>query len=267
MSDIAFVSRQPCAALRGLVTRISGYSARSAPSAFLETAELVVPLIFNLGAPWHVGLGGREAERQVTGFTAGLVPGPVRVSCPGDAELVQVDLTPFGAVRLLGGEVMELVERVVEMDAIDPFAGKAEALHDELYDARSWAARFDIVERFLTPRFRHPVRPPVWAAWSHLASGGSVGEAAKHVEWSTRHLSAQFRRETGLRPVTAARMMRFQRARALAASETASGWTDIAAAAGYADQSHLIRDFREFAGITPASWAAQPDVPEARPLM
>ena len=34
-------------------------------------------------------------------------------------------------------------------------------------------------------------------------------------------------------------------------------WTALAYAAGYADQSHLIREFRALAGVTPARYAAE----------
>ncbi|HYS55032.1 MAG TPA: hypothetical protein VER58_14840 [Thermoanaerobaculia bacterium] len=44
--------------------------------------------------------------------------------------------------------------------------------------------------------------------------------------------------------------MRFRRAIAIARGGR-EGWADLAAELGYFDQSHLIADFREFAGETP----------------
>ena len=266
MSDVTFVSRPPSPSLKGLIVRLSGYATTSQPSHFLETAELVVPLIFNLGRAWNIGLGDKEDERTSNGFTSGLFPGPVRVSCPRHAELVQVDLTPLGAARFFGGEAKDLTGQVIDMASTRPFGERAESLHDQLFCTPGWDTRFNLVERFLAPRFVHAARAPVWAAWAHLAAGLSVAETARRIGWSTRHLSTRFRNETGVRPITAARMMRFRRARILATSKDATGWTDVAAAAGYADQSHLIRDFREFAGSTPASWARQSHPAEARPL-
>jgi len=89
-------------------------------------------------------------------------------------------------------------------------------------------------------------------------------------------LIAQFRTFVGMPPKMVARVLRFNRAvRALNASSrdqrgepagkpyieagpvrqssrAAIAWAEIAADCGYADQAHLIREFRQFAGSTPA---------------
>jgi AraC-like DNA-binding protein len=52
--------------------------------------------------------------------------------------------------------------------------------------------------------------------------------------------------------------VRFQRLlRDLPASDGV-GWAALAARHGYADQAHLIRDFRELTGRTPARFLAEP---------
>lgn len=65
----------------------------------------------------------------------------------------------------------------------------------------------------------------------------------------------QFRRrlieETGLSPKKLCRVLRFRRACSLGAQGLP--WSVIAAEAGYFDQAHLIRDFRDFTGHTPMS--------------
>jgi len=84
-------------------------------------------------------------------------------------------------------------------------------------------------------------------------SGGTarIDAIAREVGWSERHLGVQFRREIGLRPKVAARVIRFDRARHLLPGRARA---EVAARCGYADQSHLARDFIAFAGLSPGAW-------------
>ena len=263
MADLTFVSRAPSWTHTGVIGRISGYASLTEPSRFLETAELVFPLVFNLGQPWDIRLGREGVSSRNLSFTAGLYPGPVAVSCAAGAELLQVDLTPLGALRLFGGAAADLAGQVVDLSAVERFGGEYDAIHDRLRCTKDWTARFDLIEQFLAPRFAHAPSMHIRKSWSLLARGKSVAETAVAVGWSTRHLSTRFRQETGIRPITAARMLRFQRARTLALRSETANWADIAAAAGYSDQAHLIRAFQEFAGVAPMAWAqrAMPSEP------
>jgi transcriptional regulator GlxA family with amidase domain len=73
------------------------------------------------------------------------------------------------------------------------------------------------------------------------ASSGtvSIAQVAREVGWSDRHLARGFRREIGLTPKAAARVIRFDRARRLPPRHSGAV---VAAECGYADQAHLIRE-------------------------
>jgi AraC-like DNA-binding protein len=81
-----------------------------------------------------------------------------------------------------------------------------------------------------------------------------VASIAREVGWSRKHLARRFADEVGLGPKSVSRIVRFNRA--IAASRSGSGWAGIAADCGYADQAHMVREFRELAGNSPVSWAA-----------
>ena len=81
-----------------------------------------------------------------------------------------------------------------------------------------------------------------------------IGEVAADVGWSRKHLITKFVQQIGLKPKTVARLIRFQRVLARAERGGAVGWSRLAYETGYADQPHLIREFREFAGTTPAGF-------------
>jgi transcriptional regulator GlxA family with amidase domain len=74
---------------------------------------------------------------------------------------------------------------------------------------------------------------------------------------SRRQLERAFRRRTGMTPMQLGRVIRFQNVfRAL--PESGGDWVSVALDCGYYDQSHLIRDFREFAGESPSAFLREP---------
>lgn len=85
-------------------------------------------------------------------------------------------------------------------------------------------------------------------------SCASVRTVANDLGISERHLRRLFGRVVGMSPKQFERIARFERAVRSARTEPGATWTNIAAAAGYYDQAHLIGDFRQIAGTTPADF-------------
>lgn len=79
-----------------------------------------------------------------------------------------------------------------------------------------------------------------------------VDDLAREAGWSMRQLQRRFLAATGLSPKLLARLTRLQRA--WAAVQQNVNFTRAAALAGYADQPHFVREFREFAGVTPSQY-------------
>jgi AraC-like DNA-binding protein len=78
-----------------------------------------------------------------------------------------------------------------------------------------------------------------------------VGDLARAVGWSSRHLLRRVRAATGLTPKQLGRIARLRHALERARAGTDSGWAACALAAGYADQAHLVREAQALAGQTP----------------
>jgi len=117
------------------------------------------------------------------------------------------------------------------------------------------------VDQFLLRRMACGPRPSPQVGWAWrrlVTTGGTVpiSQVADEVDWSHKHLIVQFRRQAGLRPKTAARLIRFDRVWRHVDQRRPLDWGQVAADAGYADQAHLIRDFRQFTGITPTGYQA-----------
>lgn len=88
-----------------------------------------------------------------------------------------------------------------------------------------------------------------------LAGGGTVTEAADVLGWSSRQLHRRTRAAFGYGPQHLARVLRLERAVALA--DAGTSWASVAASAGFTDQAHLARDVRALTGTTPTRLRAE----------
>ena len=122
------------------------------------------------------------------------------------------------------------------------------------------AQRFALVEQFLLrqARFSAPRHPGVARALAAFEASTElrVADAGRLAELSPKRLITLFRNEIGLTPKAYARVRRFQSA--LGALHDEARGAEIAAQAGYFDQSHFVREFRAFAAMTPSQFLRSP---------
>jgi len=71
---------------------------------------------------------------------------------------------------------------------------------------------------------------------------------------SKRQLERLFASEVGISPKRFARTIRFQYILAMKERDESRPLADLAYGAGYADQAHFSRDFRQLTGRTPAEY-------------
>jgi AraC-like DNA-binding protein len=84
-----------------------------------------------------------------------------------------------------------------------------------------------------------------------------IGTLARRLGWHARTVHRQFVDACGYGPKHLQRVMRVQAAlRAGQESSTVARLPDIAAIAGFADQAHMTREFRDLTGFTPAAYFA-----------
>jgi AraC-like DNA-binding protein len=249
--------RTPHRLLADHVSGYTGYLERSAlPVRRREVANGGVVMIISFGDAIDVHMSSEPAAGRHRSFVAGLHDGFVVTEHRGRQAGIQVDLTPLGAYRVLGVPPSEFANGVVELDALGsrPLAELAE----RLASAPDWGARFELLDGALVGWAAEGPEPDaaVCWAWGQLrrAHGQvAVRVLADEIGWSHRHFVARFRHHIGLAPKPTGRVLRFQHAVQLLTADDARTISDVAAACGYADHSHLDRDFRDLAGCTPSA--------------
>jgi AraC-like DNA-binding protein len=88
---------------------------------------------------------------------------------------------------------------------------------------------------------------------AHLNDSMELAELSAIAGLSVFHFARQFKQTTGVTPHFYLVRRRVERAKELL-TRTELSLSDIAFAAGFADQSHLTRHFRQLAGITPGQF-------------
>jgi AraC-like DNA-binding protein len=168
---------------------------------------------------------------------------------------VGAQLRAGAAEVLFGAPATEFTGRHVALE--DLWGRQARLVRDRLIEASDPARQLDVLETVLSERFPAitALHPAVAGALAYFATAASVREAVRRSGYSHRAFVALFRRTVGLTPKTYTRVLRFQRVLAELSATTDTGcapsWVDLAIRAGYSDQSHFVREFREFAGVTP----------------
>jgi AraC-like DNA-binding protein len=250
---VLYVARPPVPPLAKLVEYV--WASQGAPAHAKErvvptgTLELVVNLVEE--GVRITDTAGRDWRLSSGAAVSGAYRRPFTFDTRENASVVGVHFKPGHAGVVLGVPPGELVDRHVDLDAL--WGRRARELRERLCAAATTHQRFAILEAELVSRLdeRH-AHPAVTYALDVLARPQvRVGDIAKRASLSQRRLIELFTASVGLTPKRFGRVLRFQRATALARSASLD-WTRIAHECGYYDQPHLIRDFRELAEVTPS---------------
>ncbi|MGW4353567.1 helix-turn-helix domain-containing protein [Nocardia sp. NPDC004582] len=167
---------------------------------------------------------------------------------PGFAERIAgIRFYPGTAPALLGVPAYELRDARADLAELWSPADLRTA-SELIARASSPAVGLEVVARWRAGR-ADPIDPVVRFLVASLRSGSSVAAIAEELGTGPRRLHRISLAAFGYGPKTLGRVLRMQRALALARG--GMGLADVAVASGYADQAHLTRDVREFSGMSP----------------
>jgi AraC-like DNA-binding protein len=162
-------------------------------------------------------------------------PGGARVFFPGSAEALYNQSTPLD--RFWGAGAHETCRA--------------------LQASKNAVARFRILEQALESRMQadaavHPAVEFGLREFRRVPHVHRVLEVVAQTGLSRRRFSQLFREQVGTTPKLYCRLRRFTWVAERLASGNDVDWADVAQAAGYSDQAHLVNDFHEFSGLSPA---------------
>ena len=186
------------------------------------------------------------------------------------AKVAGIHFLPGGARPFLGIPGGELTNRHVALEEI--WGNRARTLSEHALAARNAETTFDLLEQSLLERLagQAEIHPAVACALQSSRQHPSLARVdllRRNSGYAPKRFIDLFRDAVGLTPKCYCRIRRFQAVIDSLAHGHQPGWAAVAADSGYADQSHLYREFRSFAGVTPGSYRpVSPDRPNHLPV-
>jgi len=233
-----------------------------APPGAWEWAPIVpdgrVEIVLNLADPF-LHLSGRPI-RQPARLLVGPTTRPMSIRPTGAIDLVGIRLRPGAArtfIRIPLGEIRDSTASLMDL-GMRSLAQR----QSRLGEARSMRVRYSLaVEAMRASRLERDPDPRVLgAALTIIKNRGaiSIDNVARACGTSARTLERLFVSHAGIGPKMLARLERFHQVLGRVRQGGMGVLLASALDAGYYDQSHLLKDFREFVGLSPSLFFNRP---------
>lgn len=183
---------------------------------------------------------------------------PARLHTTGRLFLVTYFLYPHAVKAFFGFDVQELTDININLDSLP--SARNLRLKEQLLNAGSVKERLHLMNAYiasLAGNSRCTIHQPVlFAAQAIRKNRGllPVEKIRQEVYLSERSFRRLFEYHVGVSPKTYSRILQFDAAFRQLNEASFSKLSDIAFENGYADQSHLVRSFKEFTGLSPKEY-------------
>ena len=201
-------------------------------------------------------LDGFEPMRNLKGeklplcYLSGINTQKSGASFDGVFSQFGVSFYPHALNAVFGIDAYELVNQI---SAIQCFC-KAE-IHRQLEQAESHHDRVQLLNKYFYGKLIKNRKQDLLInniiQQNEINIDSEILELPRKYNISQRHLERLFKTSLGISPKKLQRIIRFEKALQLLSNTAYSQLTMISYQLNYTDQSHFIKDFRTFSGITP----------------
>jgi AraC-like DNA-binding protein len=258
-----FYDLKPCLALQPFV-RLYRFMHLSFTEATLPPAKAYPP------RP-EVTLSFYPRDTENVHYEDGRVIKPVRSALIGQQTVVsqrfvgkeflmiQVVFQPGGLFRLLGIPAMDLNNQYFDAESV--MGNQMRDINERVSNIEDYPKMISVVEGFLiglAHKTKYELRPIDKVAIlmienSHL----SLDWLSKESCLSHKQFERNFNDRTGVNPKYFSRIIKFDKVFRMKNAFPNKDWLSIALECGYYDYQHLVRDYKEFTGMTPANFYMQ----------
>jgi AraC-like DNA-binding protein len=177
----------------------------------------------------------------------------------GEASLIIVVFQPAGINQLIGISAAELRNNIIKTE--DLFGWPVLNLQTNLFELNNFQEQLTSLNAFFTQLVSKKVllnKGIIEASVNFILKNkgtNSVDQLVKHVGYTERHLERIFIECVGLNPKKFGNIVKLHSfLKLLKVKSKHDTLTRISCEAGYSDQSHLIKEFKKYTGVTPKEY-------------
>lgn len=228
----------------------------------LESDEPFSVLTFPIGCPQMIFHGRSPlfipelSSRQDKFTISGQVNFPAHIASDGDTEMIVAVFYPHTIGMFIDTPPSAFYNQ--EISGYDIGNKQLNLLADRIFDCADSETAVSLIEKRLTARIAPSLNiERIGTSLTALLRSPSISieNLAGIACLGKKQYGRLFRECVGMNPKEYGRIARFQRALRMLQLGSRD-YADIAYSNGYSDQSHFIRDFRQFSGMTPKQLTA-----------
>lgn len=230
----------------------------------IEFEDTVFPsgdmeVIFNLGeGTWESSVENKFLKTPPIELW-GQITKPLAIRSKGRHTMLGIKFFTHSAAYFFNDEIGVFNDQI--SDLTDIIGSPAKTLHAQLLETKDQGKRIELIEIFLLKRlissekrsFKIDKVAHILSSIKKNPAENNLGNIASKHGITPRYLHKLIYQNTGLSPTSFNKINRFQFSLKLIAKNE-QPFTAIAYNCGYFDQSHFIRDFKSFTGLTPSAY-------------
>jgi len=195
-----------------------------------------------------------EIVNRTACYLSGQQVSRLNLHITNDYMMLKVVFHPGAMYRIFGVPLALITDQYVDAQSV--IGNEIKTVNEQMANAVSYQQIINIAEAYLWKKVQKSkiVTNPVSTIGQLLVENPtrfSLDWLASQACWSPRQLERQFMERMGVSPKFLARISRFDKAFSLKQINPSLDWLSIALQTGYNDYQHLVKDFKQFAGVTP----------------
>jgi AraC-like DNA-binding protein len=220
--------------------------------------EKIIPdgfaeLIFHYGDPYRISIDGNWSIQAPT-LLAGQIDKHFFLENTGRSGIFGIKLQPTALANLFGLNMKEITNKVIDLSSVEQIP--VQNLSEVLVSHATHKVKLEAATAYFenARQHRYEVSAIDAAVKRIFLEHGmiSVAELTEIAHVGERQLENLFKKYVGLSPKLFARIIRFSYIFELIKEQRT--WSDLAYEAAFYDQSHFIRNFKDFTGENPADY-------------